>query len=35
MNSPNLPQPAGETIHTREESERRDLTSRGPEEASP
>jgi len=35
MNSPKLPQPAGESIHTREASERRDLTSCEPEEASP
>jgi hypothetical protein len=35
MNSPKLPQPAGESIHTREASERRDLTSRELWEASP
>jgi len=35
MNSPNLPQTAGVTIHSREQSEPRDLTGREPEEASP
>jgi hypothetical protein len=35
MNSPLLPQPAGQTIDAREVSERRDPISREPEEASP